>query len=227
MLAEIHSLLGELQMENCNFKASIEAFEKSIDYSNTYLIENTRDLAYFHFICVVSSEKGNQLASYQLHLQTTVSLLYKRLVDMLKCLGICPKDDNIEETLQSVNDALANETLKRVMGSVMYEDMIESKAILDDVLSKQIKLVEEEMKENARSERFDTRTSITLHNESNKENKPIQSAVNNNRQILETLAKNSNCDLLKCKSRKRTFGQAGIRDDQILNEPKSKKFRTQ
>jgi len=84
MLIEIHSLLGEVQMENSNFVESIEEFKKAIEIYHKYGIDNVRELAYFHFNCVMSAEHGELREAFFFHLQETKNVVQNRLVQLLK-----------------------------------------------------------------------------------------------------------------------------------------------
>ncbi|ETO23891.1 hypothetical protein RFI_13265 [Reticulomyxa filosa] len=301
MLMEIHSLLGEVQIENGMFERSIDEFEKAIAYYHRHCFDNIRDLTFFHFMCSKSAECAKLSVAFQFHLKTTVNLLYKRLVQMLTDLGLCPNEENMfrtfyyyyyflniyyinimyvyiyiytfiylylcvcvlffnsEETLQSISNTLTNEQLKKKMGHVMYQDMMELQKLLDAVLAKEIvwfvfivvncycyyhyfyllffvffflnrqKLVEEEIKEEARRHNqkaggaAGTQEGHGLY-DFNKENSSRQHNVAGT-DIVEGRSNINIHDFLKMKRRKRTFGQAGIRDETTY-EPVSKKFKS-
>jgi len=144
MLVDIHSLLGELQMENSNFGQSIEEFEKAITVCKTLNVGNVRDLAYFHFMCAMAAEHGHLAEPYKQYLQATVDLLHDRLAELLRSVNKHPSQDrNLDETLKLASEVLNDKDIKETIAEATWKDIEELKSNLDELKEKDQELKEE------------------------------------------------------------------------------------
>ncbi|ETO18462.1 hypothetical protein RFI_18804 [Reticulomyxa filosa] len=241
-LLEVFSLLGELQMENGQFAEGIREFERAIDCFRKYGLKEARHLAFFHFMCVTSAENAHLPDVYETHLKATITLLCERLDEILNTLGRSPSEKDSEKILEAVSKVLADEKVKAKTEPAVFEEIEELQAVLNEVLSKETKLPDEDDEDDEDEENEENEENEEDEEEEEQEEgantekkeelgSPKKKAVEgkkNNQQESNLLAKQTQEKLAQDKAeerhcRKRTYGEADIFEE--TGEPKTKKLR--
>jgi hypothetical protein len=141
VLAEIHCLLAESQMEEEFFDAALHEFEKALELRRI-CGDSWHELAYTHFMCSICAAYSSKKDVSQQHLQDSIQLYRDRIIALLKLLHRNPEKPNEENTDDDIQNVDNKELIVLVEKILQREDLsVENREELKDLKDNLIDLL--------------------------------------------------------------------------------------
>jgi len=157
ILAEIHSLLAESQMEDEIFEGALRDFEKALELRRA-CNDSWRELAYIHFMSSLCATYCRKNESSKQHLQDSIKLLRDRIIVLLRLSNVDVEHELENEKENESNSNSQNEKLlsfietKLSMENINDETREEIKDLKQNLTELLTKMNEEENSKEAMNE---------------------------------------------------------------------------